>query len=142
MSFGGQNGGRGYGRGPYGVNARGMDRNGGPNSHSSFSARTNPLWAEQMDHDLCFAQEDLFPHLDPLSPSARVHWERCAESRDLLTKIASITSENWKDQEFVECEWEYAEAAYEAKKLKEHVMICYFMDRAPMLQDFREWIDI
>ncbi|CAM6126176.1 unnamed protein product [Calypogeia fissa] len=147
MAYGGRAGGRGY---PSGLGGRGVGRhsgpalwNGGASRPSSFSERTNPLWADQMDHNFQpdSSREDAFSHLDPLSENARVHWERCAESRALLSKIASITTENWQEMEHVECAWDYADAAYEAKKLKEHAMICYFTNRAPLLQDFKDWIE-
>ncbi|CAM6100298.1 unnamed protein product [Calypogeia fissa] len=142
MAFNGLAGGHGHRRGPSGLGGRGSGRNmgpstwhGGANGHSGFSERSNPLWADQVQN------EDAFPHLDPLPASSRIHWERCAESREMLTKLAAVTKENWDSQEYVECSWDYAEAAYEAKKLKKHAMLVYFPDRAPLLQDFKEWIE-
>ncbi|CAM6096661.1 unnamed protein product [Calypogeia fissa] len=113
-----------YPGGPSGSGGRGLGRHSGPvlwngEAHgcSSFTERLNPFWADQMDHDFQHesTREDAFSHLDPLPGSARVHWERCDESRAILSKLASITAENWQEQEYVECNWDYAEAAYEAK---------------------------
>ncbi|CAM6111226.1 unnamed protein product [Calypogeia fissa] len=96
-----------------------------------------------MEHDQGHppCNDEAYNHMDSVPAMARAHWEQSLESRTALKKIAQITAEKWADQEYVECEWDYVEAAYEAKKLKEHAMICYFTDRAPMLQDFKEWIE-
>ncbi|CAM6084773.1 unnamed protein product [Calypogeia fissa] len=96
-----------------------------------------------MDHDQHHStlREEDHNHMDSVPEVARAHWEQLQESRTALHKIAHITAEKWAEQEFVECDWDYVEAAYEAKKLKEHAMICYFTDRAPLLHDFKDWIE-
>ncbi|CAM6097614.1 unnamed protein product [Calypogeia fissa] len=95
-----------------------------------------------MDHDQPHSNnnDEAQNHMDSIPTLARAHWEQSQESRVALKKIAEITTEKWAKQEFVECEWDYVEAAYKAKKLKEHAMICCFTDHAPLLQDFKDWI--
>ncbi|CAM6124130.1 unnamed protein product [Calypogeia fissa] len=141
-------GGRLGGRGSFGIGGRGrafVDGQGHRDNfgHALFASRSNPLWTEQMEHDQMHtpAPARAYDHMDPLPELSRAHWEHYPESQEVLATIARITAENWSEQEFAECDWDYAEAAYEAKKLKDHAMLCYFTDRPPMLNDFREWIE-
>ncbi|CAM6102955.1 unnamed protein product [Calypogeia fissa] len=141
----GQFGGRGDYGGPFGArdggarhgfgNYRGRGRHG-------YAVRNNPLWADHVEYGHNRqASWDEASHMDSVPSLARPHWEQMVETRELLTKISKIIAENWSEQEHVVCDWDFVEAAYEAKKLKEHAMLCYFTNRAPILQDFREWAE-
>ncbi|CAM6082592.1 unnamed protein product [Calypogeia fissa] len=148
MEYSGRLGGRGATRYGYYDGGRGIGRNPslshwtGRGPRASFSTRGNPLWSEPMDYEQAPPSEhteermhrDTTPGLDP------EFWEQSSASKAALDKIVAITSENWHEQEFVECQWDFAEAALEVQKLQSHAMICYFTERAPLLQDFKEWI--
>ncbi|CAM6094025.1 unnamed protein product [Calypogeia fissa] len=115
---------------------------GGSAPRPGFSTRGNPLWTDQMEHD----QTRPYVHMQEqrrwadTTSSMPSQWEQSVECHEALAKIAEITSENWIEQEYVECQWDFAEAALEVKNLQSHAMLCYFIDPAPLLQDFKDWI--
>ncbi|CAM6082405.1 unnamed protein product [Calypogeia fissa] len=109
---------------------------------AGFYTRGNPLWTDIMDHDQSHrpSQADGLNHWAREAGADRMHREQNSECKNALNKIAEITIEKWSEQEYVECNWDFEEAAYAVDKLGAHAMICYFTDRAPLLQDFRDWI--
>ncbi|CAM6094562.1 unnamed protein product [Calypogeia fissa] len=95
-------------------------------TQAGYYTRGNPLWADPMDQDQSHHQVKAAG----LNQWAREHgtnrtrWENSSQCKDALLKIAEITTEDWNEQEFVECHWDYEDATYEVDKLGAHAMIC------------------
>ncbi|CAM6087485.1 unnamed protein product [Calypogeia fissa] len=104
----------------------------GRGPRAGYSMRGNPLWSAPMDHDQAhsFAYPRERNHRDAAPGLDREYWEQSNANKVALKKIAEITSESWQEQEYVECQWDFAEAALEVQKLQSHAMLCYFTKRA------------
>ncbi|CAM6098151.1 unnamed protein product [Calypogeia fissa] len=106
----GRSGGRGDQSFGFGYGGRGAGRH---SLRSGFSTRGNPLWGEPMDHDQTFAFQNATGVNREGTSAARdrASWEQSNASKAALSKIAEITTEQWSEHEYVECQWDFAEAA-------------------------------